>query len=200
MMTPQQKTKDGFDLQMGVNHLGHFLWTGLLLDLVEAAEGRIVALSSIAHKHAAFNFDDFMTEKKYTPTKAYIQAKLANLMFAFALDYRLKKADSKAVCIACHPGYSDTNLKSTGPRGIMKVMMSVMSTLMAQKPTMGALPIVLAAAGKEAKRGGYYGPQGIAEARGNIGDAKVSEYALDEASQQKLWEMSEQFVDFQWKI
>lgn len=200
MMTPQQKTVDGFDLQMGANHLGHFLWTGLLLDLVEAAKGRVVVLSSLVHKYGEFDFNDFMTDKKYTPVKAYTQSKLANLMFALDLDRRLKESGRNVICIACHPGYTDTNLQSTGPAGFMKIMLKVMNKLMAQKPSMGALPTVLSAAGSEAKRGAYYGPQRMSEYRGDIGDATVAEYALNKESQNKLWDLSEKYVDYKWDI
>lgn len=200
MMTPQQKTGDGFDLQMGANHLGHFLWTGLLLDLVEAAEGRVVVLSSLVHKYGPMNLDDLMTEEGYTPMKAYTQSKLANLMFAFELDRRLKAAGSPAIAVACHPGYTDTNLQSTGPTGFMKAMLALANKLVAQRPEAGATPTVLAAAGTEAQRGAYYGPTGRGDMRGPVSDAKVAEHALDQDKQAKLWEMSEALVDHTWAL
>ncbi|XXK31166.1 oxidoreductase [Rhodobacteraceae bacterium nBUS_24] len=200
MMTPQEKTVDGFDLQMGANHLGHFLLTGLLLDKVEAANGRIVVLSSIAHKGGALDLDDFMSDRKYSPTRAYTQSKLANLMFAFELDRRLQAAGSKAICIACHPGYTDTNLQSTGPTGFLKVFWSTMNKLAAQGLEAGATPTVLAAAGKEAKRGAYYGPGRFGDTRGSISDANVSGHALDQDKQKRLWEKSETLVGFEWGI
>lgn len=198
MMTPQQKTVDGFDLQMGANHLGHFLWTGLLLDLVEAAEGRVVVLSSLVHKYAPLNLDDLMTDQGYTPMKAYTQSKLANLMFAFELDRRLKAAGSPAIAVACHPGYTDTNLQSTGPTGFMKPLLALANKLVAQRPEAGATPTVLAAAGTEAQRGAYYGPTGRGEMRGPVSDAKVAEHALDQEKQAKLWQMSEALVGHAW--
>ncbi|WP_256368451.1 MULTISPECIES: SDR family NAD(P)-dependent oxidoreductase [unclassified Ruegeria] len=197
MMTPQEKTVDGFDLQMGANHLGHFLWTGLLLDLVEAAEGRVVVLSSIVHKQTPLDLDDFMTDKNYTSVKAYAQSKLANLMFAFELDRRLQAAGSKAICVAAHPGYTDTNLQSTGPTGFMKGLLAVMNKLVAQRPEAGAYPTVLAAVRNEAKRGAYYGPTKMGDTRGPVSDAKVNEHALDREKQRKLWAKSEQLVDVQ---
>ena len=200
MMTPQEKTVDGFDLQMGANHLGHFLLTGLLLDKVEAANGRIVVLSSIAHKGGALDLDDFMSDRKYSPTRAYTQSKLANLMFAFELDRRLQAAGSKAICIACHPGYTDTNLQSTGPTGFLKVFWSTMNKLAAQGLEAGATPTVLAAAGKEAKRGAYYGPGRFGDTRGSISDANVSGHALDQDKQKRLREKSETLVGFEWGI
>ncbi|ABW31628.1 oxidoreductase [Acaryochloris marina] len=200
MMTPQEKTVDGFDLQMGANHLGHFLWTGLLLDLVEAAEGRIVVLSSLAHKFDSLDLDDFMSDTKYTPIKAYAQSKLSNLMFAFELDRRLKDAGSKAICIACHPGYTSTNLQSTGPTGFSKFIMAIMNKLVAQRIDAGATPTVLAAAGVEAQRGAYYGPQKMNEYRGPVSDAKVQDHALDRENQRQLWAKSEQLVGFQYSL
>ena len=200
MMTPQEKTVDGFDLQMGANHLGHFLWTGLLLDLVEAAAGRVVVLSSLVHKNDPLNLNDFMTDEKYTPMKAYTQSKLSNLMFAFELDRRLQAAGSNAICVAAHPGYTDTNLQSTGPTGFMKAMMAVMNKLMAQRAEAGAYPTVLAAAGKEARRGAYYGPTKMGETRGPVSDAKVKDHALDREKQRKLWTTSEQLVGIEYSL
>ena len=200
MMTPQEKTVDGFDLQMGANHLGHFLLAGLLLDRVEAANGRIVVVSSIAHKASALDLDDFMSDRNYSPTRAYAQSKQANLMFAFDLDRRLQAAGSKAICIACHPGYTDTNLQSTGPTGLLKVFWSTMNKLAAQGLESGATPTVLAAAGKEAKRGAYYGPGRLGETRGPISDANVADHALDRDRQARLWEKSEKLVGLEWGI
>lgn len=195
MQTPQTTTGDGFDLQMASNHLGHFLWTALLIDRVEAAGGRVVVVSSIAHKFGTLDFDDLMTSRDYTPSKAYFRSKLANLMFAFELDRRLKEAGCKAVAIACHPGYSNTNLQSTGPTGFLSALYSVLNPLMAQSQDAGAIPTVLAAAGTEARRGAYYGPQRMQEARGPVSDALVADHALDKDAWKKLWEMSEDLVD-----
>jgi len=200
MMTPQHKTVDGFDLQMGANHLGHFLWTGLLLDLVEAAKGRVVVLSSLVHKYDPLNLDDLMSDQEYTPMKAYTQSKLANLMFAFELDRRLEAAGRQAICVACHPGYTDTNLQSTGPTGFMKLMLAVMNKMMAQRPEAGAIPTVLAAAGLEARRGGYYGPQSMQESRGKVSDANVKDHALDREKQKQLWTRSEALVGYSWDL
>ncbi|NOX41961.1 MAG: SDR family NAD(P)-dependent oxidoreductase [Alphaproteobacteria bacterium] len=200
MQTPQSKTVDGFDLQMASNHLGHFLLSGLLLDLVEAAEGRIVVVSSIAHKFGELNLEDFMSDIKHSPTNAYSHSKLANLMFAIELDRRLQASGSKAICIACHPGFAYTQLGSTGPKGLLKLLYKVIGPLMAQPSAKGAIPTVLAAAGVEAKRGGYYGPKRLSESRGPVGDAIVVDHALDQAKQTALWEKSEELVGFEWKI
>lgn len=196
MQTPQIKTKDGYELQFATNHLGHFLWTGLLLDLVEAAAGRVVVVSSIAHKMGKkrINFDDVMWEANYSATDVYAQSKLANLMFAFELDRRLKATGSPAIAIACHPGYSATNLQSTGPTGLLNLLYKPLNALMAQGSHEGARPTVLAAAEPEAKRGAYYGPTGWMDAKGPVSDAKVADHALDPVAQKRLWEISAQLV------
>lgn len=194
MQTPKLKTEDGFELQIGTNHLGHFLWTALLFDLVEAAKGRIVVVSSVAHKFGKINFDDLMSTKFYSASLAYCQSKLANLIFAMELDRRLKARNSAAQCIACHPGYSATNLQSTGPTGIFNLAYKVLNAVVAQNMKQGAIPTVLAAAGKEAKAGGYYGPQTMSEARGRVSDAIVAAKATDEITGKRLWEESEKLL------
>ncbi len=200
MQPPQSKTVDEFDLQMASNHLGHFLLAGLLLDRVEAAEGRIVVVSSIAHKFGKLNMSDFMSDINHSPTRAYSHSKLANLMFAFELDRRLAANGSTAICIACHPGFASTQLGSTGPKGLLKMLYKLTGPLMAQPSANGAIPTVLAAAGVEAKRGGYYGPKRLSESRGRVSDAIVADHALDQAKQAELWEKSEELVDFVWDI
>jgi NAD(P)-dependent dehydrogenase (short-subunit alcohol dehydrogenase family) len=200
MQTPQLKTKDGFELQFGTNHLGHFLWTHLMIDLVEKVSGRVVVVSSIAHKMGQINFDDLALSEDYTPSKAYFQSKLANILFAFELDRRLKAANSPAIAIACHPGYSATNLQSTGPKGLLNIVYKLTNSLMAQPSQKGALPTVLSAAGVEAKRGAYYGPTGFYDAKGPVSDAGVEERALDETVQKRLWSESEKLLGINWNI
>ena len=194
MQTPQMKTKDGFELQLGTNHLGHFLWTSRLIDRVEAAAGRVVVVASIAHKFGRVDLDDLMLEKGYTPTRSYARTKLANLMFALELDRRLEDAGCKAVCIACHPGYSRTNLQSTGPTGLFNLVYKMTNPLLAQSSKAGAIPTVLAAAGTEARRGAYYGPQKMSEARGRVSEALVADHALDRGVWAGLWAASEALV------
>ena len=198
MQTPEQKTTDGFEMQIGTNHLGHFLLNGLLFDLVEKAGGRIVTISSIAHKYGEMYLDDLMMTKNYSPTHAYGQSKLANMLYAMELDRRLKAADSKVTSYACHPGYSDTSLQSTGPKGFWKGLYKVTNKLMAQPASKGAIPTVLCAAGNEAVPGAYYGPTGMGDTRGPVGDAQVSEKALNQADALNLWQQSEALVDFSW--
>ena len=139
MQTPKRKTKDGFELQFGTNHLGHFLWTSLLIDLVDATAGRVVVVSSIAHKFGEIDLDDLMWETGYTPSKAYFRSKLANIMFAFELDRRLQANGCKSVCIACHPDYANTNLQSTGPKGLLSMIYKLTNPLFAQSSAAGAI-------------------------------------------------------------
>lgn len=200
MQTPHQLTADGFEMQLGTNHLGHFLWTALLFDLVEKANGRVVTVSSVAHKFGKINFDDLMSEKSYSSTDAYCQSKLANLMFAMDLHRRLQAKHGKVKSIACHPGYSATNLQSTGPTGLLNLSYKLLNKIVAQPMQKGAIPTVLAAAGNEAKAGGYYGPQLFSEARGRVSDAIVMPKALDEQNADRLWKESEKLTGIHWII
>ena len=198
MQTPQTTTVDGFELQLATNHLGHFLLAGLLFDLVEKAAGRFVVISSIAHKFGTINFDDLMGTKNYSPTTAYSQSKLANLLFALELDRRLKANGASASCIACHPGYSATQLQDTGPKGLLNSLYKLMNPLLAQPAYRGAIPTVLAAAGREAVPGAYYGPQSMGEARGRVSDAIVATRAQDLDVAARLWSVSEKLVQHDW--
>jgi len=198
MQTPETRTVDGFELQLATNHLGHFLLNGLLFDLVEKRRGRIVAVSSIAHKPGQIWLDDLMLTNNYNPSRAYCQSKLANLMYALELDRRLKAAGSKVTAYACHPGYAATALQSTGPRGLLNMVYKVFNPLFAQSATAGAVPLVLAAAGTEAVPGAYYGPTGPGNARGKVSDSVVTDAALDEKVARGLWERSEKLVGFDW--
>ncbi len=129
MQTPHTKTVDGFELQLASNHLGHFLLTGLLLNLLEKAGGRIVNVSSIMHLSGKINFNDLMLENDYSPSKAYNQSKLANLLFTFELNRRLTAKGSKVTTIASHPGVSATQLTSTGPTGLLKLVYKIIKPL-----------------------------------------------------------------------
>lgn len=201
MQTPQQQTADGFELQFGTNHLGHFLLDHLLFDLVAARSGRIVAVSSVAHRGASqIDFDDPMLTNSYSPTKAYSQSKLANLVFGIELARRLDAAGSSVISVASHPGYSNTNLQSSGPTGIFKLIYKLSNRLMAMDAAEGALSEVLAAAGDEARNGAYYGPTRFGDARGPVGESTVSDAAKDPANGERLWTMSEELLGIEWTI
>lgn len=200
MRTPQTITADGFELQFATNHLGHFLLTSLLLDLVEAAAGRVVTVASIAHNRGQIAFDNLMLTSGYSPSKAYNQSKLANLLFSFELDRRLQLAHSPAIAIACHPGYAATNAQSTGPTGFWKLAYKPLNAILAQSQSLGAVSLVLAAAGAEAKRGAYYGPTGFLQMRGPVTDAPVAAHALAKDDWKRLWEASEELLGITFRV
>lgn len=201
MQTPQQKTADGFEMQFGTNHLGHFLLNHLLFDLVAARSGRIVPVASIAAKPPAkFDFNDLMLTHNYSSTGAYQQSKLSNLTYGLELHARLEAADSAVSSISCHPGYAATNLQSTGPTGAWKTVYKFTNKFFAQPAERGAQPLALAAAGTEARAGGYYGPVEVGGARGRISDADVPANATAEDAGPRLWEASESYLDISWTI
>ncbi len=201
MQTPQRATADGFELQFGTNHLGHFLLNHLTFDLVQARSGRIVPVSSIAHHQArGINFDDPMYARRYSATKAYAHSKLANLMYGLELARRLDAAGSNVVSASAHPGYSATNLQSTGPNVFFRTLYTVSNLLIAQKATRGAVPEVLAAAGNGARNGAYYGPTGRGESRGPVGESRISDAAADPEAGARLWALSEELLDLTWDI
>lgn len=194
MIPPYQLTKDGFESQFGVNHLGHFYLTGLLLDrIVATPDSRIVVISSLAHKSGEINFDDLQSKEKYTPMVAYQQSKLANIMFAFELQRRLEVAGYHTIAVAVHPGVSNTNLGQHVPRILYYILMPLFS-FMTHSPNAGAMPTLLAALGKDVKGGEYFGPQSKREMKGPAGKARIANRAKDTEVARKLWEVSEQLT------
>jgi len=201
MMTPQQTTHDGFELQLGTNHLGHFALTGLLLDTVQSAEaGRVVTLSSIEHKSGHIEFGDLQSEDGYAPRKAYRQSKLANAIFGVELDRRLRAAGSSAISVLAHPGYSDTNLQTTGPTGPMKAILKVGNKLLAQDADTGALPTLYAATAPGVEGGDFYGPDGFKEMRGNPTHVDVIPEARDPGVGSRLWDISEELTGIRYPL
>ena len=193
VMAPPKRleTKDGFELQFGTNLLGHYALTCRLMPLVT---GRVVTLSSIAHKRGRMGFEDLQSAKRYNPMRAYEQSKLGNLMFSLELERKLRATGSGVASIAVHPGVAKTNLfKIGGSKGLGRVAEMVLQTslgvLFGSGPD-GAAPTIFAATSPDAKGGGYYGPQGFKEMRGgDVGPAFVSEAAQDVAAQGRLWDM-----------
>ena len=199
MQTPQRQTAEGFELQFATNHLGHFRLAAALYPHLAASAGRIVVVASIVHHQGRIDLDDLMQRAHYNPTRTYAQSKLANLMFAFELDRRLRAADSPVVCIPCHPGYSATNLQTAGVgmqggSRFFRTLYGLTNRLVAQSAERGAYPLALAAADPEAKRGTYYGPTGIGDMRGAVGVSKVARHARDEDVAARLWEATEALV------
>lgn len=196
MQTPELRTAEGFELQFATNHIGHFRLNAALLPLLERSGGRIVPVSSIAHKFGDIRLDDLQHETSYDPMVAYGQSKLANLMYAFELQRRLEARGSSVISVACHPGYAATNLQSAGVGMdggsiFFRWVYKISNAVMAQSATEGAYPLVLAAAAPDAKAGAYYGPTGLGDARGPVGESSVHPKARDEAVARQLWEKTE---------
>ncbi|HTN24906.1 MAG TPA: oxidoreductase [Solirubrobacteraceae bacterium] len=191
MAVPQQRTKDGFELQIGTNHLGHFALTNLLLP---AITDRVVTLSSFAHRTGRIRLDDLNWEHgRYGRWTAYGQSKLANLLFTRELQRRLTDAGSPVRALAAHPGYSSTNLQSHTGSGLQNAVMAVTNRVVAQSAEMGALPTLYAAT-MDLPGDTYVGPGGLQEMRGHPAIAGRSSAALDDATAARLWELSEELT------
>lgn len=191
MAVPQRRTADGFELQIGTNHLGHFALTGLLLGKISE---RIVTVSSGAHTIGAIDLDDLNWERRpYKRWSAYGQSKLANLLFTFELQRRLTAAGSAKISVAAHPGYAATSLQSHTESVLDKVM-AVGNKLAAQSAEMGALPELFAATAPTVEAGGYYGPTGLGGTRGHPGPSGCSQRAKDELAARSLWDLSERLT------
>lgn len=192
MMPPYTKTEDGFELQMGANHFGHFLLTGLLLEaLTRTPDSRVVSLSSLAHQNGKINFSNLNWEKDYSKLGAYGQSKLACLIFGYELQRRLKAAGANTVSVIAHPGASDTELGRHFPKWLYSILKYTLFPLVSHSPDKGALPTLMAALEPSSKGGEYYGPTGFQEMKGNPGLAKTSELSQNLEVAKKLWEVSE---------
>lgn len=199
MQPPLRRTAEGWELQFATNHLGHAKLDSLLFERLEANGGRIVPVSSVAHKSGTIDFDDLMSEASYSPTIRYCQSKLANLMYGFELDRRLQARGSSVVSIPCHPGYAATNLQTAGVSmeggsGLFRNLYKITNALIAQPAERGAYPLCLSAAWPEAQRGTYYGPTAFGDARGKVGKSSVAKRARDEAVAARLWDVTEDLV------
>jgi NAD(P)-dependent dehydrogenase (short-subunit alcohol dehydrogenase family) len=199
MAIPQRRTADGFEMQLGTNHLGHFALTGLLLERLLATPGsRIVSVSSSVHRVGRIDFDDLQGERGYGAWRAYAQSKLANLLFAFELQRRLARRSASPISVACHPGYAATQLQFAGPRlsgsSVMEWIMRFGNRLFAQSAAMGALPTLYAATAPDVVGGDYIGPGGLAEMTGPPRKVGASARARDAAAAARLWESSERLT------
>jgi len=194
MAPPRSQTKDGFELQFGTNHLGHFALTGLLLGALEGRTGaRVVTVSSTAHRMGRIDLDDLQSERRYRRWRAYGQSKLANLMLALELDRRLRAAGSTVSSLAAHPGYAATNLQSAAPPALDRAVMAITNRLLAQDAEVGALSLLYAATEPGLEGGTYGGPDGRGEQRGHPQpEAVPAAAARDEAVAAQLWAASEQ--------
>ena len=197
MMVPYSVTEDGFESQLGTNHLGHFALTGLLFDLLlKTPASRVVNVSSGGHRFGEMDFDNLMFAdgQDYSPMKAYGRSKLANLLFTYELQRRYEKVGVDAIAVAAHPGISDTNLGNhLYERWYLKPFVPL-AAKMVQSAAMGALPTIRAAVDPQVDGGDYYGPNGNNERRGYpvIVPSNEASHSLDDA--QKLWAISEQLT------
>jgi NAD(P)-dependent dehydrogenase (short-subunit alcohol dehydrogenase family) len=189
MYPPRQTTGDGFELQFGTNHLGHFALTGLLLEQMLPVPGsRVVTVSSVGHRmQARINFDDLQWERSYSRVRAYGQSKLANLMFTYELQRRLSAAGT-TIAVAAHPGFAATELMRHTPAA------AVVTPLFSQDAAMGALPVLRAATDPGVLGGQYYGPGGFLGLRGYPKLVASSRRSHDEAVQRRLWAVSEELT------
>ncbi len=201
MYTPKQLTADGFEMQFGTNHLGHFALTGLLLDnLLRVRGSRVVTVSSNGHRfRAAIHFDDLQWERHYDRIAAYGQSKLANLLFTYELQRRLAAQQKNTIAVAAHPGTSNTELMRNLP-GILKPANALLAPLLFQSPAMGALPTLRAATDPEVEGGQYYGPDGFAQQRGHPKLVSSSAQSHDEELQRRLWTVSEELTGVKYPV
>lgn len=197
MAPPYQVTQDGFESQFGINHLGHFALTGLLLDkLVSTPGSRVVTTSSGAARMGRINFDDLQSEKRYIRYQAYGQSKLANILFAFELNRKLEGTGS--LSLAAHPGYAATHLQSTG-NPLDTALYSVTNKVLAQSQAMGALPQLYAATVPGLQGGTYYGPQ-LYQVRGYPVEVKAPDRAYDVDVARRLWAVSEELTGVRYAV
>ena len=201
---PTQKfTKDGFESQLGTNHYGHFVLCGMLFDRLEQSKGRIVVVASLGYKLGirSIQFDDINWDKNYSANPVYSQSKLAQMMFAYELQDKVKAANKNVSVYVCHPGASATSLISTSGGLLTRAVWWVMSkTPMVQSAERGAYPEVMCASAEGLAQRAFYGPTGRMETGGPVGEGKLEPYAYDKAVMSKLWTVSEEATGFVWNI
>jgi NAD(P)-dependent dehydrogenase (short-subunit alcohol dehydrogenase family) len=190
MWPPYGKTTDGFELQFGTNHLGHFALTGLVLEAMLPMPGsRVVTVSSNGHRAGRINFADLQSERRYGRMTAYAQSKLANLMFTYELQRRMHAAGAPTAALAAHPGVAFTELTRSLPTVIQSANHAI-GGLFTQSAAMGALPTLRAATDPAAAGGEYYGPGGLGQVKGYPVRVSSNAKSRDQAAQQRLWDES----------
>ena len=195
MAIPYRQTADGFEMQFGVNHLGHFALTGQLIDLItQTDDSRVVTVSSNLHKQGKIDFENLNSERDYSKWGAYNNSKLANLLFAYELQRRLAVSGSKTISAAAHPGYASTNLQSGDSSWLQKLMLGLGNVILAQSAAMGALPTLYAATMPDVRGGDYYGPGGMGEMRGHPVKVQSNGSSHNEGTAVKLWQVSEELT------
>ena len=204
MAIPYYRTEDGFEMQFGVNHLGHFALTARLWPrLVESGPSRVVQLSSLAHYMGRIRFEDLNWERRYRKWRAYGMSKLANLLFIHELSRRLRASGSRVLALAAHPGYADTELQAKGYRmkgdRLGAAFYQLANKLLAQTGEMGALPSLYAATAEGVDQGGFYGPGGVLRLHGfPAPDIPHGKLVNDEVAE-RLWEVSESLTGVEFR-
>ncbi|MEO1422563.1 MAG: SDR family NAD(P)-dependent oxidoreductase, partial [Pseudomonadota bacterium] len=202
---PTQKlTVDGFESMLGTNHYGHFLLCGLLFDRIDASKGRIVVVSSLGYNMGikTIQFDDMNWDRNYHQNRTYSQSKLAQMMFAYELQDRLKAAGRTDVRVyVCHPGSSRTSLITTSGNLVTRIMFGLMSlSPMVQSAERGSWPEVMCATENRLEQRALYGPTGRMEFVGPVGSGTLHPHAYDKAVMTRLWEVSEKATGFTWAL
>jgi NAD(P)-dependent dehydrogenase (short-subunit alcohol dehydrogenase family) len=204
MALPKRETADGFEMQFGTNHLGHFALTGLLLEHLIATPGaRVVTTSSTAHVIGKIDFDDLHSKRRYSKWRAYGQSKLANLLFAYDLQRRLAARCAETISVACHPGYAATNLQLVGPRMAGSTLQERIANLatraLSQSAEMGTLPGLYAATAPAVRGGDYYGPSDFFGTFGPPRKVQSSARSHDAKAAARLWEVSEDLTGIRYE-
>ncbi|MDI6104176.1 oxidoreductase [Actinoplanes sp. NEAU-A12] len=195
MGMPRTLTAQGHEMQFGVNHLGHFALTGLLLDMLAAGrDPRVVTVSSHLHRKGELRFEDLTGATDYQPMTAYNQSKLANAVFGIELQRRLTAAGSPIRSVLAHPGFARTGLQQAATVGFNRMMLRISTPLIAQGPEQGALPILYAATDPSVRGGEFYGPSGPGKLRGSPKLVPPSADARDPRLAAHLWAVSEQLT------
>jgi len=199
----QELTVDGFESQLGVNHYGHFLLCGLIFERIEESQGRIVVVASEGHKLGikTIKFDDMNWNKDYNANDAYSQSKLAQMMFAYELQNRVEAANKTVEVYVCHPGSSNTSLIDEKAGFMTRIAWSLMSkTPLVQSAEKGAYPEVMCATESNLKQRAYYGPTGMMNFGGPVGECKLEPFAYDSEVIKKLWAISEKEANLTWPV
>lgn len=192
----RKETSEQYEKQFGVNHIGHFLFTGLLLPTLQATKhSRVVTLSSMAHKFGKVNFENLQLVGEYGVWKAYGQSKIANILFMKELDRRLRAAGSQTLSVGAHPGFAGTDLQRHEPGWMDKL-----TRWMSQSAKDGALPTLYAALGDDIEGGDYCGPSGFQEMRGPATKVEINEYGQDPEIAKRLWEASEELTGYRYEF
>ncbi len=199
----QEFTVDGFESQLGINHYGHFLLANLLFDKLNQSKGRIVVVASEGYKMGlrTIQFEDMNFDKNYHPNNTYSHSKLAQMMFAYELQHKIKNANKDVKVYVCHPGASKTSLIRKDAPFLTRFIWSILSsTPMVQSAEKGAYPELMCATENNLKQQAYYGPTGRSNWVGPVGECKLESFALDRTIAGRLWDLSEKETHCKWNI